>query len=287
MSDSVRSAASRPVRSTGIPFFGIPFFSGSKAAFLSELESRIDAGERAVQIATVNPEFVVESFANPAFADILSRSSCVVDGQGIVFAERFSRHWGNSPTWLRFAMLFPAMVRFALKKPADSAFPEIIPGSELVYDLVELCARKGWTIAFVGGGEGVADTAAKRLSERYPNARFAYADSGFPRYDLRQSCVDELVRIRPDAIFVAIGSPKQERFIAEDLFPNLPDAKFAVGLGGTFDFIAGKVPRAPGFFRKAKLEWFYRLLKEPKLRYRRILRAVVTFPIEIAKRGRG
>ncbi len=149
-----------------------------------------------------------------------------------------------------------------------------VTGIDLMIKLCQLAAEKGYSIFLLGGRGGVAEEAAKRLKGRFANLNIigtSEADPSSP-FHFPSSGVDLL--------FVAYGAPKQERWIAEHL-PKIP-VKVAMGVGGAFDFIAGKRKRAPKIFRRLGLEWLWRVVQEPH-RLPRILRATVKFPLLVLK----
>lgn len=170
-----------------IRFFGLEFFSETKKVFLTELENILRRGEQ-VQIATVNPEFLVEAERNSDFRSVLERSFCVADGNGVVWGQAayadFENTYRRLSSFPRFlsSVLFAgritlSLLRFLfLGKPSNAAFPEIIPGSELVYDLCALCEKLHLKLALVGAMPGVALTAKEKLQVLYPKLEIPYAD---------------------------------------------------------------------------------------------------------------
>lgn len=137
-----------------------------------------------------------------------------------------------------------------------------ITGADLMEQICQKAAQKNWPISLLGAGPGVAETAGQNLKKKYPG-----------------------IKIEKEApiLFVALGAPKQEKWIVNNL-ANRPSVKLAVGVGGAFDFLAGRVRRAPYFLRKIGLEWLWRLAIQP-WRIKRIWRATVVFPGLIIKNG--
>lgn len=145
------------------------------------------------------------------------------------------------------------------------SLPERVTGSTFSMALVELAAARGWELALLGGSPGTAERAAARLQTIVPGLRVsARSDLRFsevPTPDQVQAALASLpttVRI----VLVGLGSPKQE-FAIRALRPSLPKAWF-VGVGGTFDFLAGEQSRAPTALQRVGLEWAYRLAREPR-----------------------
>lgn len=132
-----------------------------------------------------------------------------------------------------------------------SGIKNTVPGTDLMGKLIELAAEKGFTVGLLGGRSGVADILAKRLKKIYQNISVAFAGSN-----------DNQSKIPPvDLLFVAFGAPKQEKWIADNL-EKVP-AKVMMGVGGAFDYLTGKVPRAPKWVRDLGFEWLFRLIVQP------------------------
>ena len=143
-----------------------------------------------------------------------------------------------------------------------------IPGIDLMEELIKLSAEKGFTTGFLGGRNGVAELIAERLKKKYPGFKVTYAISGpvIPAQAGIQLTNDLWIpdQVRDDKVdilFVAFGHPKQEKWIAENL-RKIP-VKVAMGVGGSFDYISGKVPRAPKLLQSLGLEWLFRLIIQP------------------------
>jgi N-acetylglucosaminyldiphosphoundecaprenol N-acetyl-beta-D-mannosaminyltransferase len=127
-----------------------------------------------------------------------------------------------------------------------------IHGVDLMENLCREVSNRPITVGFLGAGPGVAEQAAECLKKRYPRLKVGLVTS-----EWSEALKDKKI----DILFVAFGSPKQEIWIADNL-KALP-AKIIVGVGGAFDFISGKVPRAPKVFRSLGLEWLFRLSIQP------------------------
>jgi len=131
---------------------------------------------------------------------------------------------------------------------------------------------------FLGAAEGVTDF----LRQKYVLGGIQVVGSfaGSPDEMFDDQIVEMINAASPDVLFVAYGAPFQEFWIARNLH-KIPCVKVAMGVGGAFDFLSGKLDRAPVFMRKIGLEWLYRLLKEPRKRLRRIVNATVVFPYRV------
>jgi N-acetylglucosaminyldiphosphoundecaprenol N-acetyl-beta-D-mannosaminyltransferase len=149
--------------------------------------------------------------------------------------------------------------------------PHRIAGSDLVWALAEQAARNQLSLYLLGGAEGAADGAARRFRERWPELRIAGVSSPvvspLPTADELARMRADLVQADPDLVYVAFGAPKQERVIAA-LRPALPKAWW-MGVGISLGFVAGKPRRAPVWMQRTGLEWFHRVLQEPRRLTRR------------------
>lgn len=142
------------------------------------------------------------------------------------------------------------------------------PGIDFMENLIKVSHDRGFTIGFLGGRDRVAEKTAERLRSRYPKLKITFAESG-GEVDSNGNPIQTTSFAKranyklptTDLLFVALVPPKQEKWIAKNL-PKL-NVKVAMGVGGSFDFIAGKVPRAPKFIRNFGLEWLFRLAVQP------------------------
>ncbi len=212
---------------------------------------RMLADGRPHHIVTVNPEFVMTAQRNALFRTTLRRADLAVpDGVGLKLAARWTGQ------------------RLANR----------VPGVELCERLAQLSAETGARIFLLGAAPGVAEAAAAALRRRYPGVVIAgcYAGSPHPRdeADVRQ----RIMAARTEILLVAYGSPAQDLWIARNQ-PRLA-IPVAIGVGGSFDYLSGAVPRAPRLMRQLGLEWLYRLVRQP-WRWRRIWTAVVRFPVAV------
>lgn len=199
-------------------------------------------GEDLKMIFTPNSEILVDAVQDPHFTKILNSGDLVIpDGIGVVIASRF---YG---------------------KPIK----ERVTGYDLMCKLIELAYYNDKSIYFLGGKEGVAEEAAENIREKYENIKIVGMHNGYFDEEEEKIIINSIIELKPDIIFVALGAPKQENWIYENR--HKLQAKIAMGVGGSIDGIAGRVKRAPSFYQKAGLEWFYRLIQEPK-RFKRVLK---------------
>src|SRR3990170_5670184 len=136
-----------------------------------------------------------------------------------------------------------------LRAPIDRR----ITGVDFMKSLVKTISEQPVVTGYLGGQRGVAEKAANCLRKIYPNLRVGYASEAYDR--------QRMIRSDIDILFVALGFPKQERWIIEHK-DEIP-AKVLMAVGGSFDYISGRIPRAPTVLRMVGLEWLFRLILEP------------------------
>lgn len=165
---------------------------------------------------------------------------------------------------------------------------EKVSGSDLFLYLCDMCAKKGYSLFILGAAEGVGLRAANNLKETYKGLNIAGVYS--PKYGF-ESDEEELARIKseiafanPDVLIVALGSPKQEYFMYK-YYKEL-NVPISLGLGAAVDFAAGEQKRAPKWMQKYGLEWFYRVLREPKRMTKRYFKDFIYIIPMIAKYGK-
>ena len=135
-----------------------------------------------------------------------------------------------------------------------------VAGIELCEGLCRTSGQKGFSIFFLGGKPGVAEKASQKLLEKYPDMRIAGTNDGYFKED--EPIIKMIHDSGADILFVCLGVPRQEIWMNANR--NRLNVKIMGGFGGSFDVFAGEVNRAPAFFIKCNLEWFYRLIKEPR-----------------------
>jgi N-acetylglucosaminyldiphosphoundecaprenol N-acetyl-beta-D-mannosaminyltransferase len=199
---------------------------------LERIEKLVEAGGHHL-VATVNPEFVMRAQSDPEFARVLdSADLSLPDGWGVVWAAR--RNGCN--------------------------IPGPVTGVDLIPQLAELCAHRGWRLFLLGAGAGVAAELAASLKAELPNLDVdLYTGSADMAAD--EETVQRIADFRPHVLLVAFGAPKQELWI--DRVARRIEVPVSIGVGGSFDYLTGRVPRAPGWMRRARLEWAFRLVRQP------------------------
>lgn len=156
----------------------------------------------------------------------------------------------------------------AVARRKGAQLDERVTGVELIEHLCKSAARDGISVFFFGSAEGVAQDAAAILEARFPGLVVAGARSGFFSPDETNAIVDEIRASGAQLLFVGLGSPRQEFWLADHLQATGSGA--GLGIGGSFDVISGRVERAPYLWRRLGAEWLYRLVREPH-RWRRQL----------------
>ncbi len=140
-----------------------------------------------------------------------------------------------------------------------------VAGVELGENAVRLATKKGYNVFFLGGKPGIADLAAQKLAEKYSGFSPVGTNDGYFEKQGAESdrIIDKINSLNTDILFVCLGVPVQEKWIIDNK-DRLKNVGLVMGLGGSLDAYSGNVKRAPAIFIKLNLEWFYRLIKEPK-----------------------
>lgn len=148
-----------------------------------------------------------------------------------------------------------------IAKKLKTPLKEKVAGVELAGHLLQTAAEKRKRIYFLGGKPGIAETARKNLEKKYPSIQIVGVRDGYFKPEDEPAILEEINRLNVDMLFVCLGAPKQEKWMAE----HKKDLKLGVmlGLGGTLDVLAGTAKRAPKWMIACSLEWLYRLIKEP------------------------
>lgn len=204
---------------------GVGFTDEKLQDILEYLEEIIQKKEKKYFIVTPNPELLVIANKNSDYKKVLNSADlALIDGVGVSIASRI------------------------LGKPLKYK----ISGIDFMESVCSYVAEKPITIGFLGGGPGVAENTAECLVSKYPGLKVGFSV---------QEWEDASLKDAADILFVAFGSPKQEIWIRKHL-ETLP-VTVAMGVGGAFDMISGKVWRAPAFIRFLSLEWLFRLVVQP------------------------
>lgn len=139
--------------------------------------------------------------------------------------------------------------------------PERVAGCDLFVELAKLAAKKDYKVFFFGAAPGIAEAARDKLLAMAPGLKVAGCRNGYFKEEETADIVDEINASGADMLFAALGVPKQEKWLVENR--HRLNAKVLMGVGGSFDVVAGKMERAPLWMQKASLEWLFRLYKQP------------------------
>ena len=191
-------------------------------------------------IATANAEMVMTAQDDKELHTVLNAAALVLpDGAGVVWAS----------------------------KKLGVAVPERVAGYDLTQQLLQRAAHAGYRVYWLGASPGIAEAAAAKAGANYPGLISVGIRNGYFAQD-DSSVLQAIVEAKPDILLCALGVPKQEKWLARN-FSNLC-IPVMIGVGGTFDVMAGKVTRAPLWMQRSGLEWLYRLLCQPS-RFARML----------------
>ncbi len=208
-------------------------------------------------IVTPNPDFLVLAQKDKEFRDILNKADLsVADGVGLIFVS-----------WLMGERLRGRVVGIDLVKKIKSIYNAPQPPLNLRGGVGELKIR----VFLLGGFNG----AAEKIAKNWP------AVVGFSEDIDSMELFARIREYKPDILLVALGAPKQEKWIAQNL-SKIPSVKVAIGVGSAFNILSGQIKRAPKFLRALGLEWLWRLFYEPR-RWRKAWRSMVLFPLIVLK----
>ncbi len=216
---------------------------GFDSLTLSEAVDRAEAlisERRAAYVVTPNPEIVMTCWENPDAMEAVQNADLVLpDGVGVVYGAKI------------------------LGTPLKGK----LPGIDFATELMRRMASRGGRVYLLGAKPGVAEMAGERMRQQFPGLIICGTHDGYFQDDA--PIIEEINALQPDLLLVCLGAPKQELWMHR----NRPVLKVGLmaGLGGSLDVFAGTVKRAPVFFQKFGLEWFYRLVKEP-WRFKRMMK---------------
>lgn len=190
--------------------------------------------DRIHTVFTPNSEIIMAAYRDPEFCEMLNNSDLLTaDGIGVVYASRI------------------------LKKPIN----ERAAGYDIARKVLEKLNYTNHKLFLFGGKPSVADEAAANLKKEYPELNIVGTRNGYFSADDEADIVNEINASGADIVFVCLGAPKQEKWI--NAHKDELKVRVAMGIGGSLDVFAGRVERAPDFWCKIGMEWFYRLVKEP------------------------
>ena len=225
------------------------------------MEEALDAakallqGEHAARVVTPNAEIAYEALHDENMRTLLNSAELMLpDGAGVVLASKI------------------------LKTPLKQK----VAGVDFADGLLGVLETTGQSLYLLGSKPGVGELAAQKMMQKHPRLRIAGIADGY--FQDEAPVIDKINASGADVLFVCLGAPKQEQFMARH--QKALHVKLMAGLGGTLDSFAGTVKRAPRWMIRLNLEWLYRLIKEPK-RFKRMLRLPKYLWAVVCKRIRG
>ncbi|KKB36569.1 WecB/TagA/CpsF family glycosyltransferase [Bacillus thermotolerans] len=214
-------------------YLGVSVSPYTYEQILMDLKKRIAEGKQSTVIA-VNPEKVITAGRDPVVKELINNSTYqIADGIGMILASKLK----------------------------GGRVKERVTGVDMMGRLLQFAAEEGHSVFFYGAKEDVVRTAKEKLEAQIPGLKIAGYSNGYVKD--QEALVSQIRESGAALLFVALGSPRQELWIKENM-AKLPNVKVFQGVGGSFDVYSGNVKRAPAFYRKFGLEWLYRLAKEPK-----------------------
>ncbi len=211
---------------------GIDFTNAKEGEVLEYILQSLEKDVKRYCIFTPNPEILMLADSSLEYKNIVNSAKIALpDGIGVMIAGKLM----------------------------GKELKQRIQGVDFVKSLCRAIAEKPITVGFLGAGPGIAEKTAECLVKKFPNLKVVFTERGNPDDKTVQIIKDLKKEI--DILFVAFGSPKQEFWINENL--NKLPVKIAIGVGGAFDLISGKIKRAPLWVQKVGLEWLFRLIIQP------------------------
>jgi len=239
-----------------VRIFGMPVDAVNTEAVVAEVDAGLQAGLKRRTLLAMNPEKVYALEKDAELRRFFENSDVLIpDGIGLVWAIRLL-------TGIRLIRL---------------------TGADLMEDLCVLAAKRGYRVFFYGANEEVNAGATAILEKRYAGMKVVGRRNGFVSDAEMESLIDQINACHPDIVFVALGSPRQERWMQK--YVHRLDAGLFQGLGGTLDTITGHVKRAHPLVQKMGLEWLSRLILEPKRIKRQMILPKFAFRVLRAKLG--
>lgn len=239
-------------RLPAVNVLGVAVSAVDRVEALSALERLVEHGDPAT-VAFVNAHSINLAQRNTRYRAALGRTDLVLnDGAGLALAARLD----------------------------GRRFADNLNGTDLLPEVLERAAARGWTVFFYGARPGVAEAAATRLAARIPGLIVAGTADGYTLTDAE--AVDKIRASGADLLLVAKGNPAQELWLDEHLWST--GARLGIGVGAFLDFASGRVRRAPQWVRRLRAEWLYRLALEPKRMFRRYVVGNPLFLLRVARR---
>ncbi|OWP50545.1 WecB/TagA/CpsF family glycosyltransferase [Pseudomonas nitroreducens] len=229
-----------------IEILGCPMHAISSRSTVEEIRRQILSGSF-IQHVVVNVSKLVNMRSDNALRrSVISCDMINIDGMGVVWGARFLGH----------------------------SVPERVAGVDLFHQLLAMSASNNFSVYLLGATDEVVTKTAKIVEAQYPGLKVAGYHHGY-FWDDEEGMVETIRSANAQLLFVAITSPKKENFI--NRWKDQLGVNFVMGVGGTFDVVAGKVKRAPLWMQKYGLEWLYRVIQEPGRMWKRYLTTNMQF----------
>lgn len=238
-----------------ITILGVPIdrVSRDEAGVITEELIR-NSNKTCKMVFAPNVEFIMMAQKDREFFDLLQESSLSTpDSIGVMIGAKLQK----------------------------KSFKERIPGQSYFRKVIELSNEKGYSIYLLGGEPGIPEKTKENLEKLFPNVNIVGLHNGYFDENVEKEIINEINTLQPNVLFVALGAPKQEKWIKAHKDELKVDV--AAGQGGTYDYEAGKIRRAPVWIQKIGMEWFWRLCREPKRIKRQLVLPVYLFKVTFAK----
>lgn len=223
-----------------VRIYGVPISKMSMKQTVDYLAKAIEQ-KKPHQVITANPIMVMAAQDDPSYLKMMQRAELIVpDGTGVVWA---ANHVGQ-----------PVVER--------------VPGYDLIHELMKVGEKKSWKVYLLGASNEVIQAAAEKIRALYPKVSLVGVRDGYFGDAEDAQVIQAIKDAAPDILLVGRAAANQEPWIGK--YKEQLNIPVMMGVGGSFDVLSGKLKRAPVFFQKLRLEWFYRLLQEP-WRYKRML----------------
>ena len=217
-----------------VDILGVPVAALTMREAVAQVQQFID-DKKTTLIATANAEMIMNAQHDAELREILQTADLVVpDGAGTVWA---AHHLGYE-------------------------MPERVAGYDLVQAVLKEAPKRGDRVFFFGSAPGIAESAKKMAEKLYPGVQVVGVRNGYFTEADEPHIIEEIRAAKPDILLAALGVPKQEKWLRK--YAEQLGVPVSIGVGGTLDVMAGNVRRAPKWIQKAKLEWLFRGMLQPK-----------------------
>ncbi|MFJ7745080.1 WecB/TagA/CpsF family glycosyltransferase [Peribacillus sp. NPDC097295] len=237
-----------------VEILSIPFIDTNMDEFINQMILPRIRNQEKTFVVTANPEIVEYANEHQVYKDIITKADYITpDGIGIIMASK----WLNQP------------------------LQERITGFDLMNQLFAIANEQSLKVYLLGAEESVIEKAASEVRQKFPSINLVGYHHGYVDIE-DETLAKSIAELEPDIILTALGFPRQEKWTSLH-YPLFKKGLF-MGVGGSFDVLAGKVNRAPVLWQKMRLEWLYRLIQEPS-RWKRML-VLPKFVIKVRRRRR-